>query len=315
MWPGQKFALALDEFSETKSILVHQQTNYQQVIVFKSAQYGNVLVLDGVIQLTERDEFSYHEMMCHIPMNSVAGNEPPKQVLIVGGGDGCALREICRYSSVVKVIVVEIDPVVVEVCQTHFPAATACFQDTRVQLIYQDAAEFLATCEPNQFDVIICDTSDPVGPAESLFQPAFYEAMYDALRPNGCFAAQAECYWIHLGLISDLIVCSDEIFDHAEYVTTCVPTYPCGQIGFIVGGKGTSRSCRKPTRQPEFAHELKYYTPAMHRAAFTLPPFVSRQLDGIKANRRRDDDEEEDENDEDEEQACFLSNPPQCTVL
>jgi len=148
-----------------------------------------------------------------------------------------------------------------------------------------------------------------VGPAETLFQPSFYESMYSALAYGGIVCMQAECFWIHLDLISDLVACCAQIFDFAEYASTMVPTYPCGQIGFILARKGRNDSCRRPIRRPDFLDQLKWYSPEQHRAAFTLPPFVANQLDEYVNGDQNDDDEQE-------EYRCFLGDGVQsCTIL
>ena len=308
MWPGQKFSLALEEFDEEKAVLFHQDSEYQKILVFRSAQYGNVLVLDGVIQLTERDEFAYHEMMVNIPL---CAHPAPKKVCIVGGGDGGVLRQVCKHSTdvVSSITVVEIDPMVMQVGKQFFGESIAkAFEDPRVTVVQEDGAKFIAKHEA-EFDIIIADSSDPVGPAESLFEPAFYEKMYHSLAPGGMVCVQAESYWIHLDLISDLIFACSEIFDHAEYAATLVPTYPCGQIGFILAGKGTLKgTCRIPTRTPPFLSELKWYNPQMHRASFVLPTFVEERLE--QWNSAYDDDDEDDNKAEDVDR-CFLQ---QCTI-
>eukprot|EP00608_Synchroma_pusillum_P012450 CAMPEP_0198442498 /NCGR_PEP_ID=MMETSP1452-20131203/66843_1 /TAXON_ID=1181717 /ORGANISM="Synchroma pusillum, Strain CCMP3072" /LENGTH=155 /DNA_ID=CAMNT_0044163123 /DNA_START=1 /DNA_END=464 /DNA_ORIENTATION=+ len=150
----------------------------------QSTHYGRALVLDGVIQFTERDEFAYQEMITHLPIFAHAG---PKKVLIVGGGDGGVLREVCRHQSVEEITMCEIDDRVVALAREYFPTTMAtCFEDPRLTLRFQDAAEFLASeAAQGAFDVIICDSSDPVGPAESLFKPEFYESMHRALAPGG----------------------------------------------------------------------------------------------------------------------------------
>eukprot|EP00522_Entomoneis_paludosa_P016897 CAMPEP_0172464156 /NCGR_PEP_ID=MMETSP1065-20121228/49535_1 /TAXON_ID=265537 /ORGANISM="Amphiprora paludosa, Strain CCMP125" /LENGTH=380 /DNA_ID=CAMNT_0013220315 /DNA_START=200 /DNA_END=1342 /DNA_ORIENTATION=- len=284
MWPGQKFSLALEEFSPDKSILFHERSDYQDILVFRSAQYGNVLCLDGVIQLTERDEFAYHEIMVHVPFFA---HPNPKSICVVGGGDGGCLREILRHSTVERVVLVEIDPMVVEVAKEFFATSTGNsknFDDPRVEIVHQDAATFMGERE-NEFDIILGDTSDPIGPAESLFQPDFYKSMYDALRPSGIVCVQAECFWIHLDFISDLIACCADMFETAEYMSTMVPTYPCGQIGFVVGCKGRVLSCRTPIHRElednegAILKEMKWYSFEQHVAAFTLPPFVQKRLD------------------------------------
>lgn len=318
MWPGQRFSLALEGFSEEKSVLFSGQSDFQSILVFRSAQYGNVLVLDGVIQLTERDEFSYQEMMVHLPLFSHAC---PKKVLIVGGGDGGVLREVCRHDCVESVTMVEIDPMVIEVSKTYFAESTATsFDDPRVTIVHEDAAEFLRSRvdgdaaagevdadDDGRFDVIIADTSDPVGPAATLFEPDFYEAMHGALNDGGLICAQGECMWVHLDLITDVMACCGEIFDTADYATTMVPTYPCGQIGFIVAGKGEGTSCRVPRRvpTPDFQSQLRWYNPTVHRASFVLPQFVEKRLAPLRQIQPYDEGIGEIEKD------CFLAG---CTV-
>lgn len=291
MWPGQKYSLALNGFSD-ESILFHRFSDFQEILVFESAQYGNVMVLDGVIQLTQKDEFAYHEVLVHL---SLCSCRTPESVLVVGGGDGGALREIVtQYNTetVKRITVVEIDPLVVEVAKRFFDAA-AYFDDPRVTIIHEDAAQYLESASIT-FDVILGDTSDPVGPAASLFQPDFYDSMYQHLNRDGVVCMQGECMWIHLDLISDLVTCCRDIFESAEYATTMVPTYPCGQIGFILARKTTKRSSANPVRSPRSQYKLKWYSPEMHRAAFVLPPFVAQRL--------------QEDTDDEEQYRCFLQN-------
>lgn len=277
----------IQEFSSNKAILFSETSDFQSILVFRSAQYGNCLVLDGVIQMTTRDEFAYHEMMVHLPL-CTAQSTTPLDILIVGGGDGGVLREVVTQydkETVRSITVVDIDPMVTEVAKKYLNAAPY-FDDDRVMVVHADAAVFLDDDDAAQkYHVIIGDTSDPVGPAESLFQPAFYESMYAALKPGGIICVQGECFWIHLVLISDLIACCNDIFDTAEYATTMVPTYPCGQIGFVLARKRMMPgrpcpSCRIPIRTPKNLTTLKWYSPEIHRAAFVLPPFVRAQLEG-----------------------------------
>ncbi|SBT35920.1 spermidine synthase [Plasmodium ovale wallikeri] len=159
------------------------------VKIFESTTFGNVLVLDGVIQLTEKDEFAYHEMMTHIPM-TVA--KEPKNILVVGGGDGGVIRELCKYKSVENIDICEIDEMVIEVSKTYFKNISSGFEDKRVNVFIEDASKFLENVT-NTYDVIIVDSSDPIGPAETLFNQSFYEKVYNALKPNGYCVAQVTC--------------------------------------------------------------------------------------------------------------------------
>lgn len=296
LWPGQKFSLKME------NILHQSRSSFQDILVFESSTYGRVLVLDGVIQLTERDEFAYQEMITHLPLFA---HPEPKRVLIVGGGDGGVLREVARHRCVEKIDMCEIDSQVVDVARKFFANSTASsFDDPRLTLIHDDAAKFLqalvggendlageagrvakerlSTQEWHGYDAIIVDSSDPVGPAESLFKPAFYEAMRAALAPGGVVCAQGECAWLHLDLICKVVSACASIFPTVDYAYTSVPTYPSGQIGFILCSLDSSKNALTlPKRAPtaDFQKLLRYYTPAVHTAAFTLPHFVQAKLD------------------------------------
>lgn len=276
LWPGQRMCLKVTK------LLVDKKTKFQHVQVFDSETYGRVLILDGVIQLTERDECAYQEMITHIPMFT---HPNPKRVLIVGGGDGGVLREVCRHSVVEEVVMCEIDKEVVEIAKEYFSQSTAtAFDDPRLTLLFQDAADFMATRE-NYFDVIIVDSSDPIGPASTLFEESFFCKQKRALRDGGIICSQAECMWLHLDLISKLVTFSRRIFDKAEYCFTCIPTYPSGQIGFLLCFKsGNSSSCvnlGKTGREidDEVLCKLRYYNTEMHTSAFLLPQFLKKELE------------------------------------
>uniref|UniRef100_A0A8C9HGP0 PABS domain-containing protein n=1 Tax=Piliocolobus tephrosceles TaxID=591936 RepID=A0A8C9HGP0_9PRIM len=184
MWPGQAFSL------EIKKILHETKSKYQNILVFESTTFGNVLVLDGVIQLTERDEFAYHEMMAHIPMNV---SKEAKKILVVGGGDGGVIRELCKYKHVDSIDICEIDEMVIDVSKKYFKEVSKGFDDKRVNVFIEDASKFLENIT-NTYDVIIVDSSDPIGPAESLFNQTFYEKVFNALKPNGCCVSQVILY-------------------------------------------------------------------------------------------------------------------------
>jgi len=311
MWPGQKLSIALEEFSEDKSVLFYEKSQFQSIMVFRSAQHGNVLVLDGVIQLTENDEFAYQEMITHLPMFA---HHNPQNVLIVGGGDGGVLREVCRHDCVQEITMVEIDEMVIEVSKRYFSESTATsFGDKRLTLIHEDAAEFLRRHNSNPsrrgYDVILADSSDPVGPAETLFDPAFYEQMHSALNEGCVIAAQLECFWTHSDLIMNVVACCADIFDTVDYASTMVPTYPCGQIGFLLAGKGENAIVRRPQREihKSLQCQLQWYTPAIHTASFILPKFIE---DRLVVSRPSPMIFDVDDN-TDEQHDCFLS---RCTI-
>jgi len=276
-WPGQANSL------EVKEVLLHEKTLFQDLMVFQSTTWGKVLVLDGVIQLTEKDEMSYQEMMCHLPMFA---HSNPQQVMIVGGGDGGILREVVKHRCIEKVLHCEIDVGVINACKKFLPALAVGWADPRVEVVVDDAAAKIRSLPDSSMDVIIVDSSDPVGPAEGLFSSAFYAEMYRVLRPGGVVCCQGECLWVHQDLINQILSENAAPFASAEYASIQVPTYPSGQIGALLAQKAFpagslgDATCRKPRRAAEIAEltDLRYYSEGMHAAAFELPAFVQKSL-------------------------------------
>ncbi|TFK60671.1 saccharopine dehydrogenase [Pluteus cervinus] len=264
-WPGQAMTLKVNK------ILHIEKSLFQDVLVFESETYGNVLVLDGAIQCTERDEFSYQEMIAHLPL---ASHPNPKRVLVIGGGDGGVVREALKHDTVEEVVLCDIDEAVIRVSKTYLPHMSSLLSDPRVRVFIGDGFKFLADNE-GTYDVIITDSSDPVGPAQSLFQKPYFQLLHDALAPGGHISTQGECQWIHLPLITELRQIVSNLFPVSEYAFTTIPTYPSGQIGFIICSKAVDRDLKTPLREVK---NTVYYNSAVHKAAFTLPEFTRAML-------------------------------------
>ena len=293
-WRGQALSLRVEE------MLFDQKSKFQHIQVFRSASpFGNVLLLDGVIQITDLDECAYQEMIAHLPLNA---HPNPERVCVIGGGDGGVVREICRHACVREVTICEIDALVIETGKRFFPKIATAWADKRVHLFQGDGAAFLAS-KRDYFDVVICDSSDPVGPASSLFTAKFYETMRNSLRAGGKVCTQAETTWLDLDLIQSLAVSAREKYDSVQYAVTQIPTYPCGMIGFLICSlapeakartareeREAAARCDKPRRafSTEVLAKLKYYTPEMHSASFVLPAFANRAIYGgakVRANK------------------------------
>ncbi|WFC95020.1 saccharopine dehydrogenase (NADP+, L-glutamate-forming) [Malassezia brasiliensis] len=272
-WPGQAMSL------KVRRILHTEQSKYQDVLVFESETYGNVLVLDGAIQCTERDEFSYQEMIAHLPINS---HPNPKRVLIIGGGDGGVLREVVKHELVEEAVLCDIDEAVPRVSRKYLPDMAVGLDHPKSKVIIGDGFAFLNDPKNKaSFDVIITDSSDPDGPAEVLFQQSYFALLKEALKPGGHISTQAESMWVHLELIAKLSKSTKELFPVADYAFTTIPTYPCGQIGFVICSLEPSRDVRTPLRD---VPECRYYNKNVHRAAFTLPEFTRKVIeDGAPA--------------------------------
>ncbi|KAK0595813.1 hypothetical protein LWI29_010226 [Acer saccharum] len=278
MWPGEAHSL------KVKNILFKGKSEYQEVLVFESEAYGNVLVLDGIVQLTEKDECAYQEMITHLPLCSIPS---PKNVLVVGGGDGGVLAEISRHSSVELIDICEIDKMVIDVSKKFFPDLAVGFEDPRVRLHIGDAVDFLRKAPEGKYDAIIVDSSDPVGPAQELVEKPFFETIAKALRPGGVLCNMAESMWLHTHLIEDMIsICRETFKGSVHYAWASVPTYPSGVIGFLICSReGPPVDFINPINPIEkiegavkHKRELRFYNSEIHTAAFALPAFLKKEV-------------------------------------
>ncbi|XP_022723766.1 spermine synthase-like isoform X4 [Durio zibethinus] len=243
MWPGEAHSLKVE------SILYKAKSDYQEVLVFESSTYGKVLVLDGIVQLTEKDELAYQEMIAHLPLCSIPS---PKTV-----------------------------------SKKFFPELAVGYEDPRVCLHVGDAVEFLRHVPKGKYDVIIVDSSDPVGPAQELVEKPFFETIARALRPGGVLCNMAESMWLHTHLIEDMIsICRETFKGSVHYAWASVPTYPSGVIGFLIcsteGPQVDFVNPINPIEKLEGAYhhkrELRFYNSEMHKAAFALPSFLKREV-------------------------------------
>jgi spermidine synthase len=257
------------------------QSDFQRIDVFESFEFGRMLVLDGYLMLTERDEFIYHEMMTHVPM---AVHPAVKDVLVIGAGDGGVARELARYTSIERIDLVEIDPAVVAVCREYLPAVACGLDDPRLTLHYQDGLKFVRHCDA-QYDLIIVDSTDPFGPGEGLFTREFYGNCYKALRPDGIMVNQHESPFYPVDAIAmqrahKRIV---ESFHISRVYQAHIPTYPSGHWLF-----GFASRQYHPVRDlnardwKKLGIVTKYYNPNLHRGSFALPNYVQQLLEDVE---------------------------------
>ncbi|KAL4705341.1 hypothetical protein ACJJTC_006827 [Scirpophaga incertulas] len=272
MWPGATFSF------EVKEVLHDEQSEYQKVQVFNTTSLGRVLVLDGIIQCTEKDEFSYQETISFLPL---CCHKNPEKVLIVGGGDGGVAREVSKHPQVKEIVQVEIDEKVIEVSKKYLPFMAVGFQSKKLTLHVGDGFKYLQD-HREEFDVIITDSSDPIGPAVSLFEENYFTLMKRSLRPGGIVCSQAGTIWNDLGLVTSTLDYCKKQFPAASYAYASVPTYPSGQIGFVLGSLDKDIIFDTPklvfTRDQEIEMKLRYYNSDIHKAAFVLPTHVKYLL-------------------------------------
>ncbi len=257
-----------------KETLEVRRTTYQDLAIIDTFDFGRMLVLDGIIQTSEADEFIYHEMIAHVPLFA---HPKPERVLVIGGGDGGVVREVLRHNSVRRVDHVEIDEAVTAACRRWLPTISGALDDQRVKQHFTDGVEFVrlaARVKGGVYDVIIVDSTDPLGPAVGLFGPVFYGNARKALRPGGILNVQSESPWFTRPAMLRCFHGIRRSFPAARLYTAHVPTYSTYTWSFTIGSDaGDPAEAKVPDPLP---FETKYYTPRVHRAAFVLPAFLER---------------------------------------
>lgn len=261
-----------------KEQLYSGKSYYQQIEVFDSYEFGRVLVLDGYIMLTEKDEYIYHEMMVHVPM---ACNLDIRRVLVIGAGDGGTVRELCRYDSITQIDMVEIDEQVVKVCKEYLPQTACRLEDPRVHIYYEDGLKFVRRVE-DTYDLIIVDSTDPFGPGEGLFTKEFYGNCFTALREHGILTNQHEStyYDSYTSMVSRTHRRMRSVFPVAMVYQAHIPTYPSGHWLFGFASKNIHPVYDfKPEIWEQLGLETKYYNTQLHTGCFALPNTVREVLE------------------------------------
>jgi spermidine synthase len=250
------------------------RTEFQEAIIFESPLFGRVLVLDGTVQTTERDEFIYHEMITHVALTA---HGAVRDVLIIGGGDGGTLEEVLKHHGVARATMVELDPGVVELARAHLPGINrGAFDDPRTELIFGDGVQFVAAAA-QQFDVIIVDSTDPFGPGEALFTQAFYADCRARLRPGGIVVAQSGNAFMERDRLHVCLARLGTVFEDTSFILTSVPAYLGGPFVFAWGSDDPAKRSLAPAELAArpVPEGLRCYTPAVHAAAFVHPPWLT----------------------------------------
>lgn len=255
--------------------LYETRSPFQTISVFETVDFGRVLALDDVINVTERDEAIYHEMLTHPALFT---HPAPGRACVIGGGDGGAVREILRHGSISSAVLVEIDRKVVETSRTYLPAVSCALDDPRLEIRFEDAAAYMAGMR-EAFDTIAVDSTDPVGPGERLFTPEFYRDCRRALRPGGILTAQSESPFFDPGIVENLYRSARTAFDRVWMYTAVMPSYVSGLWSFMFCSLGPDplRDFHEK-RCAASGLDLSYYSPGMHRACFTLPSSIQRRF-------------------------------------
>ena len=274
-WFAETLHGSYEQRLEITNILYHSKSELQDVMIFETPFFGRVLALDGIIQTTQRDEACYHEMLVHVP---VFAHGDIKDVLIIGGGDGGALRETLRHPEIRNVTLVEIDESVVKVCQEFLPSLSAgAFRDPRCSVVISNGLQFVEKTKQT-FDLIIVDSSDPVGPSAPLFSGKFYRDCHSLLSNNGIFICQSGVSFVQEEEARTTLQRLDSVFKDAALYVTQVPTY---SFGFMTLGWGAENPALRAINNKEIRArfrkanlQMRYYTTDIHQASFALPEYM-----------------------------------------
>ena len=264
-------------FRVTKK-LHEEKTPFQTIAIYDTTDWGKLMVIDGCMMVTTRDNFFYHEMMSHPALYTHAN---PKNVVIIGGGDCGTLREVLKHKGVESAIQVEIDEQVTRLAEKYFPELCESNNDPRAQLLFIDGIKWMAEAKPESLDVIIIDSTDPIGPAEGLFNAAFYATCLKALRPDGIIVQQSESPLAHLPLLTDIrSALTTAGFESLH--TVCFPQ-PCYPSGWWSGTLARKRGKLDAFRETDVAAKpfaTQYYNLDIHKAALAQPEFLKRAFGG-----------------------------------
>jgi spermidine synthase len=257
------------------------KTEHQHLVIFENAKFGRVMALDGIIQTTEADEFIYHEMLTHVPL---LAHGAARDVLIVGGGDGGMLREVCKHNSVEHITQVEIDEQVIAMCKEYLPRHSAgAYDDPRVEIVIDDGAHFVNTTA-RRFDVIISDSTDPIGPGGALFTTDFYAACKNCLKPGGILVTQNGVAYLQLDEVVTTHKRLRPYFKDHSFYSAAVPTYIGGIMTFAwATDNAEARTLPLETIEQRFKAAnitTRYYNPAIHQASFALPQYILDAIEG-----------------------------------
>jgi len=246
---------------DVEEILYRKKSKFQDIAVIKNPYYGKMLILDEVVQITERDEFFYHEMLTHVVMHA---HPNPKKVIVIGGGDGGVVREVLKHKTIEKVFFIEIDEDVIKVSREFFPSVSSGVDDPRVEIKVMDGADFVAKRKGADIDAVIIDSTDIIGFARSLFTKDFFIAVKNCLNDDGLFVTHTESLHFHKDIVIEMQEALKEVFPVVDLYSAPIATYPGNWWAFAVATKGLSpREIRHP-----YEVTTKYYSDEIHQQAF-----------------------------------------------
>lgn len=259
-----------------EDVLYRGRSEFQTVDVIMTKAYGKMLLIDGLVMITENDEFVYHEMIAHIP---ALLHQDPKRVVVIGGGDGGTVRELLKHPEIEKVTLCEIDEVVVKASKEFFPEVAGQLDDPRVEVLIGDGVKYMADAEDKSFDIVVVDSTDPISVGEGLFSKEFYGNVARSLKNDGYMVCQSESPWYKKEMLKRIQDNVGANFSHVKPYLGLVPTYPRGSWSWTIASqKDITANDFSYSRLDAFEDGLKYLNAGMLPGVFALPTFFSEKL-------------------------------------
>ncbi len=278
VWYYEQYGEDLKAGFKTTDILFRGKSEYQTVDVIETAAYGRMLLLDGLVMCTDKDEFVYHEMISHVP----ALNHPkPEKIVVIGGGDGGTVRELLKHPEVKEIVLCEIDGMVVESCEKYFPEIASGIRDSRVKVNIGDGVAYMMEHAPGTLDIVLVDSTDPIGPGEGLFSGDFYRSVARALKPDGIMACQSESPWHDDPILKRIYKNVSAGFKHIYPYVGSIPTYPKGMWSWTMASNqplDVKKFDLERFKKLDRSTELKYLNEELMSGVFAIPNFFKKKM-------------------------------------
>jgi len=275
LWVEERYKDFYGTKFKVEKVLFSGRSDFQSVDIVETKGHGKMLLNDGLVMLSERDEFVYHDMITHVPLFT---HPNPEKVLIIGGGDGGTAREVLRHKNVKKCDMVEIDKMVVDACREHIPLTSEVFTNPKLKIYIEDGVKFVKDTK-EKYDVVLVDSTDPIGPAQPLFNIDFYQDVFNCLSDDGIVVSQGECPFLDISMQKTLLSILNDVFKNVLIYNYSNLTYPGGLWSFTYASK-TLHPLKDFNKERVEASllEFKYYSSTIHTAAFALPAFMKTEI-------------------------------------
>lgn len=262
-----------------ESVLFRGKSEFQTVDVIETSAYGRMMLIDGLVMVTDKDEFVYHEMIAHIP---ALLHDKAKRAVVIGGGDGGTVRELLKHPNLEEIVLCEIDALVIEAARKYFPKIASGLDDPRVKVVVGDGVEYMKNHAPGTLDLVLVDSTDPISVGEGLFSGEFYQNVAKALKPDGLMACQSECPWYDAPALQRITNNIQKGFKYFKPYIAPIPTYPRGYWSWTLGSnRAVDPKEYNRERFEQLKDGLEYLSEDMLTGVFALPAFYKRKL-GIK---------------------------------